>query len=47
LWLRLKADWFAGFIAKSPDELVQRLTVALNSFFVNPSLVANQCAFRK
>jgi transposase len=26
LWLRLKTDWFAGL---SPEELVQRLTLAL------------------
>jgi transposase len=46
LWLRLKADWFADFIAQTLEALTRRLTAALNACFVSPSLVANQCAFR-
>ena len=47
LWLRLKADFFSDFIAKSPDELTQRLCHALTSFMNDPEKVASQCAFRK
>jgi transposase len=47
LWLRLKADYFADFIAKSPDQLIQRLCLALNALMDNPKIVASQCAFRK
>ena len=31
LWLRLKADFSSDFIAKSPEELIQRLCHALTS----------------
>ena len=47
LWLRLKADFFSDFIAKSPDELTQRLCHALTSFMNDPEKVVSQCAFRK
>ena len=47
LWLRLKADFFSDFIAKSPAELTQRLCHALTSFMNDPEKVASQCAFRK
>ena len=47
LWLRLKADFFSDFIAKSPEELTQRLCHALISFMEDPEKVASQCAFRK
>ena len=47
LWLRLKADFFTDFIAKTPDELTKRLCRALTSFFNDPQKVASQCAFRK
>jgi len=46
LWLRLKADFFSDFIAKSPDELTQRLCHALTSFMNDPKKVASQCALR-
>jgi hypothetical protein len=36
LWLRLKADFFSDFIAKSTDELTQRLCHALTSFMNDP-----------
>jgi len=32
LWLRLKADWFWDFIARSTQELSDRLCLALKSF---------------
>jgi putative transposase len=47
LWLRLKADFFNDFIAKSPEELTQRLCYALTSLMNDPEKVASQCAFRK
>jgi transposase len=30
LWLLMKADWFTGFVAKTIDELITRLDMALN-----------------
>jgi transposase len=47
LWLRLKADWFWDFIARTPDELLQRLSLALQSFVDQPAKTASICAFRK
>jgi transposase len=47
LWLRLKADWFWDFIARTPDELAQRLNLALQSFVDHPAKTASICAFRK
>ena len=36
LWLRLKADWFWDYIARTPDELTNRLCTALKSFIDSP-----------
>ena len=47
LWLRLKVDFFSDFIAKSPEQLTQRLCHALTSLMNDPETVASQCAFRK
>jgi transposase len=47
LWLRLKADWFADFLAKTPQALHKQLVAALHAFFKDPETVAAQCAFRK
>lgn len=47
LWLRLKADYFTDFIARTPEELLQRLCSVLNAFMDNPKLIASQCAIRK
>ena len=47
LWLRLKADWFWDFIAKTPEELTDRLCAALNSFIDDPAKTASICAIRK
>ena len=47
LWLRLKADWFWDFIAKSQDELTARLTTALKSFLAHPDQTASICSIRK
>jgi transposase len=47
LWLRLKADWFSDFLAKTPQALLKRLVAALNAFLEDPPTVAAQCAFRK
>ena len=47
LWLRLKADFFCDFIARTPEELTQRLCAALCHFMNDQPTVASQCAFRK
>jgi transposase len=47
LWLRLKADYFSDFIARTPEELVQRVCTALVAFMNDPKTVASQCATRK
>ena len=47
LWLRLKADHFTDFIARTPDELTERLCTALNAFMDDTQKVAAQCATRK
>ena len=47
LWLRLKADYFCDFIARTPKELEDRACEALCAFMSNRPLVASQCATRK
>ena len=47
LWLRLKADFFCDFIARTPEALHQRLCDALCHFMDDRPTVASQCAFRK
>lgn len=47
LWLRLKADWFWDFIARTPQELSDRLCTALKSFIDDPSKTASNCSIRK
>ena len=47
LWLRLKADWFWDFIAKSEEELTDRLCAALKSFITQPAKTASICSIRK
>lgn len=47
LWLRMKADYFSDFIARTPEELTERLCTALNAFMEDPKKVAAQCATRK
>ena len=47
LWLRLKADWFWDFIARTPEELTNRLCTALRSFINDAPKTASVCAFRK
>lgn len=43
LWLRLKADWFNGWIAKNARQLQDRLIAALQSLIHQPSVVQSQC----
>ncbi len=43
LWLRMKADWFNGWIAKSAQQLQERLIEALQSLIQQPALVQSQC----
>ncbi len=47
LWLRLKADWFWDFIARTPEELTERLCTALKSFIDQPAKTASICSIRK
>lgn len=47
LWLRIKADWFTDFIAKTGQELMDHLCSALCAFMDNPVQVASNTAFRK
>lgn len=47
LWLRLKADWFWDFIARTDGELTDRLCTALRSFMDQPDKTASICSIRK
>lgn len=47
LWLRLKADWFWDFFARTPQELSDRLCAALKSFIDDPKKTASNCSIRK
>ena len=47
LWLRLKADWFWDFIARTHEELTDRLCTALKSFLEQPAKTASICSIRK
>ena len=47
LWLRLKADWFWDFIARSEEELTARLCTALKSFLADPAKTASICSMRR
>jgi transposase len=47
LWLRLKADWFWDYIARSDEELIERLCTALKSFIDDAPKTASVCSFRK
>lgn len=47
LWLRLKADWFWDFFARTDQELTDRLVLALKSFIDDQPKTQSVCAFRK
>jgi transposase len=47
LWLRLKADWFWDYIARTQDALIERLCTALKSFLAQPAKIASICSIRK
>jgi len=47
LWLRLKADWFWDFIARSTQELSDRLCLALKSFINDSPKTTSICSIRK
>lgn len=47
LWLRLKADWFWDYIARTDEELIERLGSALNSFIDDAPKTSSICAFQK
>ncbi|MBK8092707.1 MAG: IS630 family transposase [Verrucomicrobiaceae bacterium] len=43
LWLRMKADWFNGWIAKTSEQLQDRIIESLRSLFDQPSILQSQC----
>ena len=43
LWLHLKSQWFAGFIARTSDALMQRILLALTSLLQNSQILQSQC----
>jgi len=47
LWLRVKADWFWDFFARTSEELTERLCTALKSFIDQPNKTASACTIRK
>ena len=47
LWLRLKADWFTDYIARSGAELSDRLCEALNALTEDSEKVASNTSIRK
>jgi transposase len=47
LWLRVKADWFWDFCARTSEELTERLCTALKSFIDQPAKTASACTIRK
>lgn len=47
LWLRLKADFFSDWIARTGEELEERLVKALRHFIENTEKTASICAIRK
>jgi len=46
-WLRLKADWFWDFFARSHEELSDRICQAIRSFIDQPQKTASICSIRK
>ena len=43
LWLHLKSQWFAGFIAKTHETLMDRILQALQSILQNSQILQSQC----
>lgn len=46
-WERLKQDYFYDFIAKTPEELMNRICFAIKTYLQDPSLIISTCKFRK
>lgn len=46
LWLRLKAEFFADFIARTTEELIGQLTRALRHFLNSPESNAKLCSLK-
>ncbi len=47
LWLRVKTDWFWDYLARTTEELTERLCTALKSFIADPAKTASNCSIRK
>jgi transposase len=43
LWLRIKADFFSNFISKTPEDLINRIIEAINSYLNNPDRIISLC----
>lgn len=46
LWLRLKADFFSDFIAKTPEQLTDRIVAGLRHFLLHPQTTAQLCSLK-
>ncbi|WP_184207596.1 transposase [Prosthecobacter dejongeii] len=47
LWLRLKSDFFADWIARTGQEFEERICQALNHVMTQPKKTASLCSIRK
>jgi transposase len=47
LWGRMKADFFADYIAKTKEQLWERIGEAVTFYLKNPQQVSSTCSFRK
>ena len=45
-WLRLKVEFFADFIAKTTEALIERLILAIRRFLDSPNTTARLCALK-
>ena len=43
LWLHLKSQWFAGFIARNSTALMDRILLALTSLLQISQILKSQC----
>lgn len=43
LWLHLKSQWFAGFIARTSEALMERILLAITSLLQNSQILQSEC----
>jgi transposase len=46
LWLHLKTNWFNHFIAKTPEQLFERICLGVKDFYANPAQVQSICTIK-